>query len=267
MKRKPIAITNWKMEMSIEEGLAFVAGFQERHDHLLEDVDVVICPPCTSLYVLAQQLGDSPIELGAQTLSEAASGAYTGEVSARLAAEAGATWAQLGHWEVRRHQKVTDETVNHKVHRALEAGLGLILFVGEPYNIPPSEAPLFLDRQLQTVLAGCSARQVGRMILLYEPESSIGVKRPASPDHVDTGCSFVRHWLAAHFGPDTARSTRIAYGGSVSPSTARGLLALPDVDGLGASRQGRKLGSFSKIIRLIAEEKARTTKVELSYAR
>jgi triosephosphate isomerase len=107
-------------------------------------------------------------------------------------------------------------------------------------------------------LAGCSARQVGRMILLYEPESSIGSDAPASAEHVGAGCSFVRHWLAAHFGEGTAQTARIAYGGSVTPSVARGLLALPDVDGLGVGRQGLDRKAFAKIVGHIADEKAKT---------
>jgi len=171
--RKPMAIANWKMEMTISQSLAFVRDFQRLIGELAQAVDVILCPPYTALYPVAQALKESPIQLGAQDLSAASGGAYTGEISAALLADVSCQWVLVGHWEVRRHLGDTDEVVNHKVHRALEAGLRPILLVGEPRG----ERDHFreaLSAQLRQVLAACEAGQVQRMAFVYEPEWSIG---------------------------------------------------------------------------------------------
>jgi len=109
-----------------------------------------------------------------------------------------------------------------------------------------------LEQQLERVLAGCQAEQGETMAFVYEPEGAIGVAAPASPEHVATGCGFIRGWLRQRWGDVVAESVRIIYGGSVAPEYAAGLLACPDVDGLGATRRGRDAATFAKIVRLIA---------------
>lgn len=252
MTRQPAALANWKMEMTIGESLAYLHHFQAQAGDLLKQVDVIVCPPSTALYAMAQALSGSPIELGAQTVSSEAGGAHTGEVSARLAMDAGARWALLGHWELRRHLGETDETVNHKVHRALEVGLRPILLVGESTGIAADQTGPALDGQLARVLDGCTAKQVANMALIYEPEWTIGAAEPAPPEHVNAGCRTIRRWLSSQFGQETTQSVRILYGGSVSPAYAQNLLSLPDVDGLGAGRKGRDANAFAEIVRLIA---------------
>jgi triosephosphate isomerase len=249
-------MANWKMEMTIVESLAYLRRFQEQAGRLTTQVQVILCPPYTSLYPMAQALGASPIELGVQTVSAAAGGARTGEVSAQLVADAGARWALLGHWELRRHMGETDEMVNHKVHRALEAGLRPMLLVGEACDVGAELVGTALGRQLACVLDGCSTEQVAAMVIVYEPESTIGVTEPAPPDHIHAGCRWIRHWLATHLGGDTAQAVRILYGGSVSPASARNLLALPDVDGFGASRKGRDPDAFCELVQLIAQARS-----------
>jgi triosephosphate isomerase len=258
MSRKPVALTNWKMEMTITESLAFLRRFQARAGDLYSQVQIILCPPYTALYAMAQALADSPIELGAQTVSAAAGGAHTGQISARLVADAGGCWALLGHWELRRHLGETDEAVNQKVHRALEAGLRVILLVGEGQEEGDQVAPA-LERQLERVLAGCSAEPISRSILVYEPEWTIGAAEPAPPQHVAAGCRIIRGWLAERFGEDTAQAVRLVYGGSVAPAYARDLLALPDLDGLGAGHKGRDADAFAEIVRLIARARAART--------
>jgi triosephosphate isomerase len=256
MSRKPVALANWKMEMTIAESLAYLHRFQTQAGDLLSQVQVILCPPYTALHAMAQALADNPIELGAQTVSVAAGGARTGEISARLVADAGACWAQLGHWELRRHLGETDEVVNRKVHRALEAGLRLILLVGEGQEEGANQVAPALRRQLGRVLAGCSTEPVSRAILLYEPEWTIGAAEPAPPQHVAAGCRIIRGWLSERFGQDTAQAVRLVYGGSVAPAHARDLLSLADLDGLGAGRKGRNPDAFAEIVRLVAQARA-----------
>jgi triosephosphate isomerase len=259
MMRKPLALSNWKMAMTVSESLAFVRDFEAIAEDLLDRVDVVICPPFTALWPVAQALGDSPsagsgrsrIQLGGQNIAPTADPARTGEISAALLADVGCYWVMLGHWEVRRHLGDDEgmqsmHAVNRKVHLALDAGLAPILMIGEATD---NQAPL--EDALEQVLAGCQAEQVERMAFVYEPEGAIGVTAPASPEHVATGCGFIRGWLRGHWGDAVAESVRIIYGGSVAPEYAADLLACPDVDGLGATRRGRNAATFAQIVRLI----------------
>jgi triosephosphate isomerase len=258
MMRKQLALTNWKMEMTVARSLGFVRDFQSAIGDLAQEVDIIVCPPYTALYPMAQTLRDSPIALGGQNVSTAPGGAYTGEISAALLADVGCRWAMLGHWEVRRHFGDTDETVNRKLHAAHRAGLRPILFVGEARE----EQDRFreaLAAQLQRVLEGCDARQIEEMVVVYEPEWTINVEEPASPQHVGAGCGFIREWLAGHYGASAAQAVRIIYGGSVTPARARDLLGAPDVDGLGAGRKGRQVEAFAEIVRLIAAAKGLVT--------
>jgi triosephosphate isomerase len=258
MIRKPLALTNWKMEMTVARSLAFVRDFQSAIGDLARKVDIIVCPPYTALYPMAQALKGSPLTLGGQDVSTAPGGAYTGEISAALLADVGCRWAMLGHWEVRRHFGDTDETVNRKLHAAHRAGLSPILFVGEARE----EQDRFreaLAAHLQRVLEGCDARQIEEMVVVYEPEWTINVEEPASPQHVGAGCGFIREWLARRYGTSAAQAVRIIYGGSVTPARARDLLGAPDVDGLGAGRKGRQVEAFAEIVRLIATAKGLVT--------
>ncbi len=252
--RKPLALSNWKMEMTVAESLAFVREFQSAIGDLAQKVDIILCPPYTVLYPMAQVLKGSSITLGGQNMAIAPGGAYTGEISAALLADVGCRWVMLGHWEVRRHLGDTDETVNRKLHAALGAGLRPVLFIGEARG-EQSRFREALAAQLQRVLADCDARQIEEMVVVYEPEWTINVEEPASPEHVGAGCGFIREWLTERYGASAAQAVRIIYGGSVTPAHARDLLGAPDVDGLGASRRGRQVESFAEIVRLIAAAK------------
>jgi triosephosphate isomerase len=252
MMRKSLALSNWKMAMAVAESQAFVRDFEAITGDLLDRVDVVICPPFTALWSVAQALRDSRIQLGGQNIAPTADLARTGEISAALLLDVGCDWVMLGHWEVRRHLGDDDAVVNRKVHLALDAGLTPILLIGEAHD---TQAPMTdaLEQQLDRVLAGWQAEQVETMAFIYEPEAAIGVAEPVSPEHVATGCGFIRGWLRGRWGDAAAESARIIYGGSVAPEYAADLLACPDVDGLGATRRGRDAATFAEIVRLIAQ--------------
>ena len=254
MGRKPLALANWKMAMTIPESLAFVREFRTTVGDLAQAVDIVLCPPHTALYAVAQALADSPIAVGAQNLCAAPGLAHTGEISAPLLADAGCKWVMLNHWEVRRSRNETDEDINRKVHAAFEAGLQPILLIGESAT-ERGQAREILEARLPTILAGCAKGQVTRMALLYEPEWTIGVKEPAPPEYVAAGCGIIRQWLDLTYGADSVSAIRIIYGGSVTPEYATGLLSSPQVDGAGAGRKGRDPTAFAEIVRLIAAAK------------
>lgn len=251
MPRKPLALANWKMAMTVAESLAFVQDFQALAGHCLDAVDVILCPPYTALWPVADALGEGPMQLGAQNMAPSTDLARTGQISAALLADVGCDWVMLGHWEVRRHLRDDDALVNRKVSLALEAGLRPIPFVGEAHDehAPLAEA---LEGHLARVLEGCTAEQVARMAFVYEPEGAIGVSAPTSPEHVAAACTCMRSWLRRQWGEAAAERTRIVYGGSVAPEFAPDLLECPELDGLAATRRGRDPATFAEIVRLIA---------------
>ena len=252
--RRPLAIANWKMAMTISESLAFVHAFSAALGDLAQAVDVILAPPYTALYAVAQALADSPIGMAAQNVCAAPGKAHTGEISAPLLADAGCEWVLLGHWEIRRRTGETDADVNRKMHAAFGAGLRPILLIGEA--TPERErAEGTLAARLPGVFAGCNPEQIARMAVVYEPEWTIGVREPAAPGIVAAGCSTIRQWICHEYGAEAAQKVRIIYGGSVAPEYAKGLLISPEVDGLGASRKGRDPAAFAEIVRLIARAK------------
>jgi triosephosphate isomerase len=249
--RKPFALANWKMAMTISESLAFVREFRAAVGDLAQAVDIVLCPPYTALYPVAQALADSLITVGAQDLHAAPGLAHTGEISAPLLADVGCAWVMLNHWEIRRRTGEADGDINRKMHAAFRAGLRPILLVGEAR----AERGRAEAARLPNLFADCEPEQVAQMAVVYEPEWTIGVKEPASPDYVAAGCSLIRRWIGRAYGTDIANAVRIIYGGSVAPEYAAGLLASPEVDGTGASRKGRDPIALAEIVRLIATAK------------
>lgn len=236
--------------MTVAEGRAFLRAFAAQAFDLLDRVQVVICPPCTAIWPLAQTMPDPRIELGAQNLAATTDPAHTGEISATLLAEAGCRWAMLGHWEVRRNLGDDDARVNHKLHLALEAGLTPVLLVGEMRGELPT--PEALAGRIEALLAGCRPEQVATMACIYEPEEAIGADAPAQADRVAAGCAAIRSAIGTGWGTQVAQQVRIIYGGSVAAEHAPALLAAPDVDGLGAGRRGRDPAAFAAIVRQIA---------------
>ncbi len=253
-KRKPLALANWKMAMSVAESLAYIKKFQTLAGDMLEHIEVVICPAYTALWPVAQALRGSYIQLGAQNLAATSDIAHTGQISAALLAEVGCAWVMVGHWEVRRHLGDDHQRLNRKVHLAFEAGLRPVLLVGERRGEAMSLENALSD-QLSRVLDNCQPSQVSRIAFVYEPEAAIGVAEPAAPESIAAGCGFLRRWLASHYGLAVGEQVRIIYGGSVTPEHASSLLAYPDIDGLGASRKGRDPEQFSQIVRQIFKVK------------
>jgi triosephosphate isomerase len=249
--RRPFALANWKMAMTVSESLLFLDEFRRVAGDLLQTVDVVLCPPYTGLHGLAQALADTPIALGAQDLCASPGKAHTGQVSAPLLVDVGCEWVMLNHWEIRRRTGETDEDINLKMHAAFDAGLRPILLVGES-TTEQGQAESALAARLPTLFTDCAPEHVADMVMVYEPEWTIGVRDPASPAYVATGCRFIRQWVGREYGPRVAERMRIIYGGSVAPEYAEGLLSPQDVDGAGASRKGRDPVAFAEIVRLIA---------------
>jgi len=254
MKRRPFALINWKMSMTIDESLDFLDDFMTRTGPLLDRLDLVLCPAYTALASVDRALEGTPIALGAQNVAATTNPARTGQISATLLAEAGCRWVMLGHWEVRRNLGDDDLTINRKAHLALSEGITPILLVGEAQGDrrPRAES---LTKTLRRTLKGLHADQVTQMAIVYEPEGAIGVSRPVTPEHVAAGSGTIRDWIGQQWGDGVAEQVRIVYGGSVAPEHATELLESTDIDGLGATRRGRDPAAFAQIVRQIIAAK------------
>jgi triosephosphate isomerase (TIM) len=227
MRRKLVA-GNWKMHGSRTIVTALVGAIVEAR---LDGVDVAVFPPFPYLREACAECAGSAVAVGAQDVSEHASGAFTGEVAAAMLRDVGCTLALAGHSERRQYHRETDEQVAAKVAQALAHELTPVLCVGETLDEREAGATeVVVTRQLGAVVARCGIAAFERIVVAYEPVWAIGTGRTASPEQAQAVHARLRSQLAA----DDARiagSTRIVYGGSVKPGNAAELFAQPDIDG------------------------------------
>ncbi|HEX8209499.1 MAG TPA: triose-phosphate isomerase [Longimicrobium sp.] len=231
--RTPVLAGNWKMNLGPAAAAGFFDDFLARHAPR-EDATVLFFPPAISFTAAREALRGRPdVRLGVQNVYWEAGGAFTGELSVPLAAEAGAEYVLIGHSE-RRH--VFGETVTQtvrKVRAVLDGGLVPLLCVGETLDERRAgRAEAVVDGQLVPVLATLTRQETARLVVAYEPVWAIGTGETASPADADSMHRAVRARLAAACGPEGARAIPILYGGSVKPENAAELLAQPEVDGV-----------------------------------
>ncbi len=247
LKRRTVIAGNWKMNNTpsqalklIEELKPLVAG---------ADCDVVVCVPYVDLLVVIAACKDSNIKVGAQNLHFEPKGAYTGEVSADMLKEIGAEYVVIGHSERREYFGETDETVNKKVHAALNAGITPILCCGE--SLSQREDGVtgeWVRSQIKIALKGITAAQVKNIIIAYEPIWAIGTGKTATSDQADEVCGIIRQVLAELYDADTAESVTIQYGGSMNAGNCAELLSKYHVDGGLIGGASLKAPDFSTIV-------------------
>ena len=229
--RKSFVAGNWKMNKTAAEAAVLVQELLPEL-HYINSVEIVLCPPFTSLTTVRDLIKDTGIGLGVQNLHWEASGAFTGEISAKMAAEL-CQYAIIGHSERRTYFGETDETVNKKTLAALMAGLTPIVCVGE--TLAENEAGRtaeVVSRQIKLGLAGLKAEQMRDVVIAYEPVWAIGTGRAATPEGANAvHRDVIRKLLAELFGQKTADEIRILYGGSVTGDNAKELFAQSDIDG------------------------------------
>ena len=245
--RTPFVVGNWKLHKTIGEALALVTELKNQLA-AVKGVAVGVAPPSTSLHAVAKRLEGSPIAVASQNHHWEVSGAWTGEISAPLAADAGATWAIVGHSERRQFFGDTNEGVGKKAVAALAAGLGVIACVGESLAERDGNRTLdVVDAQLAGALAGIS--NASKLVIAYEPVWAIGTGRTATPAQAQEVHAHIRKQLAAKFGPAIADTIRIQYGGSVKPSNAEALIAEPDIDGALVGGASLEVADFVAIVK------------------
>ena len=221
---------NWKMHHGPAAGRALVRAVLARC-RTLEGRDLLFFPPAPSLAAVVEEArGRRDVAVGVQNIHWEAKGAFTGEVSAGIAAEAGATWALVGHSERRHKFGETDEQSGKKVRAAFSAGLSPMLCVGELIEERRAgRTEEVVLRQLEAGLGGLDAAATARVVIAYEPVWAIGTGVNATPADAAAVHRTIRAWLRSRT-PAAARAT-VLYGGSVSPDNAAGLLAQEEIDG------------------------------------
>jgi triosephosphate isomerase (TIM) len=232
--RRPIVAGNWKMHTTLSEAVGLAEQLvRQLNVARIDKADVVLAPPFTHLYRLAELLANKPnLHLGGQNCHQEVQGAYTGEVSAPMLRSLGASYVILGHSERRQYFGEDDALIARKVKAALEHNLRPIFCLGEA--LEDRDAGRHLDtvaRQLREGLFGLDADRMRQVVMAYEPVWAIGTGRTASPEQAQEVHAFLRAQLAGHFGAELAAKTRILYGGSVKPDNAATLFDQADIDG------------------------------------
>jgi triosephosphate isomerase len=229
--RTPLVAGNWKMFKTGREAASFLGDLRAGLAGIA-GVEVLVAPPFTAVHAAVEAARGTPVAVAVQNLHWEREGAFTGEVSAAMARDAGATHAIIGHSERRTLFGETNQTVNRKAAAALAAGLVPIVCIGETLDQRDrNETMAVLDRQVKEGLDGVTGEQLGGMVLAYEPVWAIGTGRNATPQQAGEAHLHIRTRLKQWFGVEAADRCRILYGGSVKPDNIRALIAEPDVDG------------------------------------
>jgi triosephosphate isomerase len=216
----------------------------------LNGVEVVVAPPFTSLATVVEVTRNTTVGVAAQDAHFENEGAFTGEVSAAMVKDAGASYLIIGHSERRRLFGETDESVQKKVRAALRADLVPIVCIGETIAERESGRMVeVLDRQIRVGLNEVTADELAALIIAYEPVWAIGTGKTATPAEADESHRHIRRRLSEWWTADAAGRCRIQYGGSVKPDNIKELSALPDVDGALVGGASLEVATFVKIIR------------------
>ena len=228
--RKPIIAGNWKMHKTIAEAVEFVNDIKDKVNNT--DVEAVICAPFTLLKDLKEATKGTNIKIGAQNMHYADQGAFTGEISAPMLKELNIDYVVLGHSERRQYFNETNETVNKKVIKALEAGIDPILCVGETLEErEASETKNVCKEQTEKALVGVSAEDMKKVVIAYEPVWAIGTGKTATAEDANDVIAYIREVVKGLYGEEISEEVRIQYGGSVKPSNVAEIMNQSDIDG------------------------------------
>ncbi|MEW5895594.1 MAG: triose-phosphate isomerase [Candidatus Omnitrophota bacterium] len=250
--RKLFVAGNWKMNNTITQAIELVNGLK-REIGDVEEVDMAVCPTAVCLVETVDTAVDSNIKVGAQNIYWEDSGAFTGEISASMVKEAGATYVILGHSERRQFFGDTNETVNKKIRAALSHGLLPIACIGESLEEREAGKTMaVIQEQCAGTFAGLTAEEMEKITVAYEPIWAIGTGKTATSQQAQEVHAFIRKWLEGRFGQETAQVIRIQYGGSVKPENTADLLSQSDIDGALVGGASLKVDSFSGIIKSAA---------------
>jgi triosephosphate isomerase len=247
--RRRIMAANWKMYKTAQQTTAFLEKFKP----LVSDAnhcEIVVFPPTLCIPPAVAAVESSQINVGGQNIFWAKEGAYTGEISAPMLRDAGATWTLVGHSERRQYFHESDADVLKKTHAAIEAGLTPIICIGERLEeYLAAKTDEVLVRQFAAGVAGLTEEQFAKVNIAYEPVWAIGTGKTATPQIASAAHKLIRGEAEKRFGSDAARDLRILYGGSVKPDNIEGLMREAEIDGTLVGGASLDPDSFSKIVR------------------
>ena len=242
---------NWKMNKTIPESLELIHALMRKLDSSCP-AEVVLIPSFTSLFSVAETLRGSSIQLGAQNLSHLTEGAVTGEISGTQLISVGCRYVLVGHSERRNLFQEDDAVINQKLKTALSEGLYPIFCVGESWQEREAgKTKGVIGNQLKRGLDGLTPMEIGKMTIAYEPVWAIGTGKTAQPEQVQEIHEAIRSELSSQYEPETAKATRIIYGGSVTSDNSPSLMSQPDVDGALVGGASLDADSFYAIISAI----------------
>lgn len=250
--RKAVIAGNWKMNKTPAEAKELIAAIAP----LVKDAgcDVVACTPFVDLSAAQEAAQGTNIQIGAENCHWEKSGAYTGEISAEMLRSMGVNIVIIGHSERRQYFGETDVTVQKRVRAALDAGLTVILCVGE--TLEQREQGItseLVAMQTKIALGGVTKEELKRIIIAYEPVWAIGTGKTATAQQANEVCHTIREVIAELYGKDAADAFTIQYGGSMNAGNAAELLAQPDVDGGLIGGASLKPQDFATIVKAATE--------------
>lgn len=232
--RKKIVAGNWKMNNTISEGEKLTAEIVNMvKDEVKSDVTVILCPPYIHLSTVVKHTTDiANIHVAAQNCSQYDSGAYTGEVSAKMLASIGVSHVLIGHSERREYFNETNEELAEKINQALANDLTPVFCCGEPLDIREEDEQFdYVTEQISDSLFHLSKENFEKVVIAYEPIWAIGTGKTATAEQAQEMHAKIRAHVASKYGKEVANATSILYGGSAKPSNAPELFAKADVDG------------------------------------
>ncbi len=244
---KYVIAGNWKMNKTPAEAKELIEAIRP----LVADAtcDVVVGVPFVDLSVALEATKGTNIGVAAQNCHWEKSGAYTGEISAEMLKAMGVGYVILGHSERRTYFGDTDVTVQKRTRAALDAGLTVILCVGE--YLEQREQGItseIVDMQVKVALGGVSEEELSRVIIAYEPVWAIGTGLTATDEQANEVCAHIRETVKGLYNADAAAALTIQYGGSMNAGNAAGLLAQSDVDGGLIGGASLKAPDFATIV-------------------
>ena len=245
--RKAVIAGNWKMNKTPAEAKELISAIAP----LVKDAgcDVIACTPYVDLCSAQEAAGGTNIQIGAENCHWAKSGAFTGEISADMLVSMGVKIVIIGHSERRQYFGETDVTVHDRTRAALDAGMTVILCVGE--TLEQREQGItseLVALQTKVALGGVSAEELQRVIIAYEPVWAIGTGKTATAEQANEVCRTIRGTIAEVYGKASADGITIQYGGSMNAANAAELLAQPDVDGGLIGGASLKPADFAAIV-------------------
>ncbi len=247
--RTPFVVGNWKLNKTVADALSLVTELKNQLG-AVKGVQVGVAPVATAIHAVAKRLEGTSIATCGQNCHWEASGAWTGELSPQLLADAGASWVIVGHSERRQFFGDTSESVGKKAAAVIAAGLGAIVCVGESLAERDGGRTLeVVDSQLAGGLASIDASSAAKLVVAYEPVWAIGTGRTATPAQAQEVHAHIRKHLADRLGAACADSIRIQYGGSVKASNAEALMSEKDIDGALVGGASLEAADFIAIVK------------------